>query len=127
MRLDQTELLVLHEYVRRERSGPAYGEEHDLGFVQKLWAGVLATEGGKTAEVDFTRAEVLQVTRQVSMLTMAGSRPIGVEILKKCFAALMMAEEADHVEPIPAVFERAEYDDPGEDGAAAGSGTGAEA
>ena len=33
IRLDEDECWVLHEWVRRERSAPAYGEEHDLGFM----------------------------------------------------------------------------------------------
>lgn len=119
IRLDEDECWVLHEWVRRERSAPAYGEEHDLGFMTKVWRAILAFstpgENGqhRAVDVDFTRGELLQISRQVSTLIMAGSRPVGREILKKALLALLGEDDEEAGdEPIPAVFRNAYEDDP---------------
>ena len=127
--LDQEECWVLHEWVRRERSAPVYGEEHDLAFVQKLWRAILTlsssgNEGG-TTEVEFTPIELLQITRQVSTMIAMGARPIGKELLKKSFTALLLDDNVEMGDvPIPDVFRNAYTNDAGN---FPGGGTDAEA
>lgn len=114
--LDQDECWVLHEWVRQERSAPNFGQEHDLAFVQRLWRAILDLDqpekSRQSTEVKFTRGELLQITRQVSAMIMAGSCPIGKEILKKSFAALLDDMEVDDVQ-VPDVFRNAYQDEAG--------------
>ena len=105
--------------MRLERSALAYDKEHDLGYMTKVWRAILAFstpgENGqhRVVDVDLTRGELLQVTRQVSTLIMAGSRPVGREILRKAFLALLGEDDEEAGdEPIPAVFRDAYEDDP---------------
>lgn len=105
--LDQDECWVLHEWVRQDRGAPTFGQEHDLAFVQKLWRAITFLEApeqaGATSEIEFTRGELLQITRQVSIMVSMGSRPIGREVLRKGFVALLNDMEVGHVQ-IPDAF-----------------------
>ncbi len=116
LRLDQDECWVIHEWVRQDRSAPNFGQEHDLAFVQRLWRAILdlnhPEKKGQSTQVKFKRGELLQITRQVSAMIMVGSCPIGKEILKKSFAALLDDMEVDDVQ-VPDVFRNAYQDDAG--------------
>lgn len=105
LRFDQAELLIIHEHVRMDRNAPAFGQEHDAEFMQRIRQAVLRLEApdkkGYPTEVELSRGECLQLTRQVSVGIVMGQRPIGKEILLKVFAAL---ENEGDTDDVPAIF-----------------------
>lgn len=125
LKLDQSEIVLLHEYLRQTRNAPEYGAEHDRDFMVRLRKAFLVLETpelkGRTTNVEFSEGEIWQITRQISSQVMLGSRPIGLELLKKCWLALEQEENGN--DDVPNAFRLAAYDDSGEDdGASHGTG-----
>ena len=100
--LIEDELWVLHEYVRQTRNAPEYGQEHDMAFMERLWAvlQLCETKGGVNP-LECSRQELLQITRQVPATLMQGSIPIGRNLLRKAaFALLSETQEVDDVSSV---------------------------